>query len=123
MDLQHADFVELSQNLLPLLGGQFAAAAVELDRIGTIGTLQRAAVCQFGEHRQRNPEGLRRRAPLLQHREPVIGGRCWFAVRENVAHGVFSRASVRKPLSARSCSIVTTSPAIASRGAAYLAAS
>ena len=36
---------------------------------------------------------------------------------------VFSRASVRNPLSARSCSMAMTSVAIASRSAAYLAAS
>ena len=60
MDLQHADFGELAQNLLPFLGRQFAAAAVELDRVGAIGALQRAAVRQFGEHRERNAERLRR---------------------------------------------------------------
>src|SRR5437867_9790216 len=47
--------------------------------------------------------------------EPVTGrGAGCFAIGEDVAHDVFSRASVRKPLSARSCSIAMTSVAIAS---------
>ena len=37
MDLQHADFGELGENLLPFLGGEFAAGAVELQRVGAIG--------------------------------------------------------------------------------------
>ena len=123
MDLQHADFGELAQNLLPFLGRQLAAAAVEFDRVGAIGALQRAAVRQLGEHGERNAERLRGRALRFQNREPVAGRGRRFALGENVAHGVFSRASVRKPLSARSCSIPMTSVRIASRGAAYLAAS
>ena len=78
MDLQHADLGELGEHLLPFLGRQFAAAALQLDRIGAIGALQRTAMRQFRKHRERNAERLRRRAALLQHREPVSGiaGRC-----------------------------------------------
>ena len=124
MDLQHADFGELGQNLLPFLGRELAAAAIELDRIGAIGALQRTAMRQLGEHRERNAEGLRGRAARLQHREPVggIAGR-YAGIGQRRAHEVFSRASVKNPLSARSCSMAMTSVAIASRSAAYLAAS
>src|SRR6478735_8728443 len=124
MDLQHADFGELAEHLLPFLGRELAAATIQFDRIGAIGALQRAAVRQFGEHRERNAERLRRRTLRFQNREPVTGrGAGCLVLGEEVAHDVFSRASVRKPLSARSCSIATTSAAIASRGAAYLTAS
>ena len=123
MNLQHADLSELGQHFLPFFGGQLAAGAVELDRVGAIGALQRAAVGELGEHRERNAKGFGGRAALLEDRKPVArAGRRRFAV-ENTAHDVFSRASVKKPLSARSCSMATTSVAIASRGAAYLAAS
>src|SRR6185312_16764613 len=78
---------------------------------------------QLREHRQRNAEGFRNRALLLQHRQAVVGlGRFRIGLGELLAHGVFSRASVKNPLSARSCSIATTSVEIASRAAAYLAA-
>src|ERR1700675_4679848 len=73
MDLQHADFSELRENLLPFLSRQFVAAALQLNRIGAIGTLQRTAMCYFRKHRGRNAESLRRGAALLQHREPVRG--------------------------------------------------
>src|ERR1700675_3489588 len=124
MDLQHPDFGKLGQNLLPFLGRKLAAAAVQFDRIGAIRALQRTAVRQLGKHRERNAKGLRGRAAGFQPREPVTGpAAVGFAGAENFAHDVFSRASVRRPLSARSCSMTTTSVAIASRGAAYLAAS
>ncbi len=48
MDLQHADFGQLGEHLLPLRRGQFAAAALELNRVGAVRTLQRTAVRQFG---------------------------------------------------------------------------
>ena len=114
MDLQHADLGKLGEHLLPFLGRKLAPGAVELHRIGAIGALQRAAVGEFGKHGERNAERLGGRA-RFQRRQPVgarlldIGGRC--------GHGVFSRASVKKPLSARSCSMAMTSAAIASRGA------
>jgi hypothetical protein len=60
MDLQHADFGKFSQNLFPFLGGEFGAAALQFDRIGAIRTLQRTAMRQFSEHRERNAEGFRR---------------------------------------------------------------
>src|SRR6266516_2884768 len=98
-----------------LARGRFAAGEMDL---------QRAAVRQFGEHGEGNAERLRGRTLRFQNREPVAGrGTGCFAIGENVAHDAFSRASVRKPLSARSCSIPITSVRIASRGAAYLAAS
>ena len=74
MDLQHADLGELGENLLPFLGGQLSAGAVEFDRIGAIGALQRAAVRQFREHRKRNAKGLGGRA-RFQRRQPVGGRR------------------------------------------------
>src|SRR5579871_6251170 len=120
MNLQHADFGELGEHLFPFLGGEFAARAVELDRIRAIGALQGTAVGDLGKHRQGNPESLRRRAAGFQRGEAVTGG--GFVIGGH-AHEVFSRASVRKPLSARSCSMPMTSVAIASRGAAYLAES
>src|SRR4029079_19167211 len=124
MDLQHTDFGELAEHLLPFVGRESLAATIQLDRVGAIGALQRAAVRQFGEHRERNAERLRRRTLRFQNREPVAGrGAGCLAIGEEVAHGVFSRASVRNPLSARSCSMATTSVAMASRGAAYLTAS
>src|SRR5467141_2883101 len=97
MDLQHANFRKLGEDLLPFLGCQLAAAALELDRIGAIGALQGAAMRQFGEYR-----------------EPVrgIAGR-HAGICQRWAHGVFSRASVRNPLSARSCSMAMTSAPIA----------
>src|SRR5260370_42501160 len=128
MDLQHAEFGELGQNLLPFLGRQFAAAAIELDRIGTVRALQWTAVRQLGEHGERNTKGLRGRAAGFQHRESVAGRAAFgfatfgFVLAENFTHDVFSRASVRNPFSARSCSMATTSVAIPSRGAAYFIA-
>src|SRR5579883_1181128 len=118
MNLQYADFGEFSENLLPFLGGQFAAGAIERERVRAIGALQWTTVGEFGEHRQRNTESFRRRAAGFEHGQTVVDGR-WFVIRIR-AHEVFSRASVRKPLSARSCSMPMTSVAIASRGAAYL---
>src|SRR6185312_14925117 len=121
MHLQHADLGELGQDLLPFLGGQFRRAAVELNRIGAIGALQRAAMRQLQQHRDRNAIGFRNRLLPLQHGEAVA--RLGRVVVGEFAHEVFSRASVKNPLSARSCSMAITSVKIASRGAAYLAAS
>src|SRR5882757_1210900 len=123
MNLQHADLGQLGKNLLPFLGRQFAAGAVEFERVGAIGTLQRAAMRHLGQHGERNAEGFRGRLVLLQHRQPVLN--CGSRRRAGVgdAHDVFSRACVKNPLSARSCNIATTSVAIASRGAAYFSAS
>src|SRR3954451_21688814 len=123
MHLEHADLGEFAQDFFPFLGGQLLARAVELDRVGAIGTLQRAAMRDLEQHGERNAECLRRRAALLQHREAVAGVGRDGGITEHIAHDVFSRASVRKPLSARSCSMTMTSARIASRGAAYFAAS
>src|SRR5437016_2606373 len=122
MDLQHADFGELRKHFLPFLGRKLAAGAVELDRIGAIGTLQRTAVGQLGKHRERDAEAFRSRAARFQRCQPIAGIGS-LVISENFTHDVFSRACVKNPLSARSCSMATTSVAIASRGAAYLAAS
>ena len=73
MDLQHADFGELGEDLLPFLGRELAAAAIELDRVGAIGALQRTAMRQFGEHRERNAEGLRGRAAISSTASPSEG--------------------------------------------------
>src|SRR5713101_5879568 len=121
MDLQHA---ELREHLLPFIGRQFTAAALQLNRIGAIGTLQRTAMCYFRKHRERNAESLGERAALLQHREPIRGsaGHC-AGIGKRRTHEVLSRASVKNPLSARSCSMAMTSVAIALRSAVYFAAS
>src|SRR5258706_5418687 len=123
MDLQHADFSDLGEHLLPFRRRQLTAAAFQLDRIRAIGTLQRTAMCYFRKHRERNAESLGGRAALLQHRKPVRGsaGRR-VGISKCRTHEVFSRASVKKPLSARSCSMAMTSAAMVSRLAAYLAA-
>src|SRR6266478_5573753 len=124
MDLQHADFSELGEHLLPFFSRQFAAAALQLDRIGAIGALQRTAMCYFRKHRERNTESLSRRAALLQRREPVraAAGHC-AGIGKGRTHEVLSRASVKNPLSARFCSMAMTSVAIALRSAVYFAAS
>src|SRR3984893_16636681 len=123
MDLEHADCSELGEHLLPFLSRQFVAAALQLERMGAIGTLQRTAMCYSREHRERNAESLSRGAALLQHREPVrgIAGR-YAGISKRRTHEVFSRASVKNPLSARSCSMAMTSIAIAPRSAVYFAA-
>ena len=127
MDLQHADLGKLGQNLLPFRRRQLAARAVELERIGAIGALQRAAMRQLGEHRERNAEGLGGRLAGFEHghaiERAVLSGQGGRRIGEYFTHEVFSRASVKNPLSARSCSMAITSVRIASRGAAYLAAS
>ncbi len=55
VNLQHADFGKLGQNLLPFLGRELGAAAIELDRVGAIGALQWAAIGQLGQQ----PQGWR----------------------------------------------------------------
>jgi hypothetical protein len=92
----NADFGELGQYFLPFLGRQFAAAAVEFERIGTIRALQRTAMRQLSQHRERDAKGFRRRTAAFEHREPVMRRR--LAIGEKVAHDVFSRASVKKTL-------------------------
>src|SRR5260370_22426885 len=113
MDLQHADFSELGEHLLPFRRRQLTAAAFQLDRIRAIGTLQRTAMCYFRKHRERNTESLSRRAALLQPREPVRAGAGHCAcIGKRRTHEVLSRASVKNSLSARSCSMAMTSVAI-----------
>src|SRR5260370_717739 len=56
MDLQHADLGEFGENLLPFLSREFATAAVEFDRVRTIGALQRTAMRQLGQHRVRRQD-------------------------------------------------------------------
>ena len=119
MNLQHAHLGQFRKDLLPFLRRQLAAAALQLDGVGAIGTLQRTSMRQFREHGEGNAESLGQRAALLQHRHSIGAGRNF---RTGIGHGrthyVFSRASVRNPLSARSCSIAITSAEIAPRSAA-----
>src|SRR5579871_4988335 len=121
MHLQHTDLGELGQHLLPFLGCELGRTAVELDRVGAIGALQRAAMRQLEQDGDRDAMGFRDGFLPLQHGEAVA--RPGRLMVRGLAHVVFSRASVRNPLSARSCSMASTSVAIASRGAAYLATS
>src|SRR5260370_2258077 len=124
MDLQHADFSELGEHLLPFRRRQLTAAAFQLDRIRAIGTLQRTAMCYFRKHGKRNTESISVRAALLQHGEPVRAGAGHCACTgKGRTHEVLSRASVKNPLSARSCIMAMTSVAIALRSAVYFAAS
>ena len=124
MDLQYADFGELGEHLLPFLSRQFAAATFQLDRIGAIRTLQRTSMRYFREHRERNAECLGERAALLQHRKPVRGRTGHRAgIGKRRTHEALSRASVKNPLSARSCSMAMTSAAITLRSVVYFAAS
>src|SRR5260370_41544767 len=100
MDLQHADFSELGEHLLPFRRRQLTAAAFQLDRIRAIGTLQRTAMCYFRKHRERNTESLSRRAALLQHGEPVRAGAGHSpSTAKDQTHNVLSRASVKNPFS------------------------
>src|SRR5258706_6921271 len=124
MDLQHARFSGLRDHLIPFRRCQLPAAGFQLDRIRAIGTLQRTAMCYFRKHRERNTESLSRRAALLQHGEPVRAGAGHCACTgKGRTHEVLSRASVKNPLSARSCIMAMTSVAIALRSAVYFAAS
>src|SRR5436305_9898937 len=76
---------------------------------------------QLEQDRNGNAIGFRNGFLPLQHGEAVT--RLGRLMVRKIAHDVFSRASVKNPLSARSCSIAITSVAIASRDAAYLATS
>src|SRR5580704_17652339 len=103
MNLQHAYLGELGQNLLPFGRRQFAGAAIELHWIRTIRALQRAAMGHLSQHSKRNAISFRRRTRPLQRCETVLWiilgtGRNWARIGQGWAHGVFSRASVRKPL-------------------------
>src|SRR5258707_7738254 len=110
MDLQHADFSEFGEHLLPFRRRQLTAAAFQLDRIRAIGTLQRTAMCYFRKHRERNTESLSRRAAVLQHGDPVRAGAGHCAcIGKGRTHEVLPRASVKKPLSARSSSMPVNS--------------
>ena len=124
VDLQHADLGEFAQHLLPFVGAEFGVGAIELQRIGAIRTLQRAAMRQFGQHGERNTECLGDRSARFQHGEAVHRLACHLRhIGRRRGHGVGSLASIRNPLSARSCNIATTSAPMSSRGAAYFAAS
>ena len=50
MDLHDAKGRRLADDVAPLLGGQFLAAALQVQRVGAIGALQRTAVGQFRQH-------------------------------------------------------------------------
>ena len=96
MQLQDAEIGCLRQHVEPYLGRQLAGGALQRQRIGAVGALQRAAVRQLGEQ----PD-----------REPARRPRCPGAVRGR-AHAVTT------PLSARSCSMGTMSARMRSTGRA-----
>jgi len=57
------NFGQFREDLFPFLGRQFAAAAIEFNRVGAIGALQAGQRCvSSAEHRERNAEGFRDRA-------------------------------------------------------------
>ena len=53
MQLQHAERRRLVEHAKPGFGVQFAAGALQVQRVGAIGALQRAAMRQFGNQPQR----------------------------------------------------------------------
>ncbi len=57
MQLQHPQRGSLAEHLGPLRGGQFAVAGRQFQRVRAIGTGQRAAMGQLGQHRQRRRGG------------------------------------------------------------------
>ena len=107
MDLQHADFGKLGQNLLPFLGRRARfrrgrARPGSSNRgiaAGSGGSVRQAPQAEC--HRFR---GEPRASSVASPSAPVT-----LMSVDSRAHDVFSRASVRKPLSARSCSMATTS--------------
>src|SRR5882672_4732397 len=62
MHLQHPEARGLAKHPRPGGGVELALPLVHLERIGTIGTAQGAAVGQFGKEAERAVERLRRRA-------------------------------------------------------------
>ncbi len=63
--LQHAQRGGLPEHVDPLLGAELLAAPAERNRVGAVGTLQRAAVGQLRQHRQRRLDGGHRALPAL----------------------------------------------------------
>ncbi|MNE18978.1 hypothetical protein D3C80_1120420 [compost metagenome] len=53
--LRGAQFAGLAEHLDPLRGGQFLALPGEVQRVGAVGALQRAAVGQLGQQPERRP--------------------------------------------------------------------
>ena len=51
--VQHAELAGLTENVDPLCGGKFRANGGQLQRIGAIDAVQRAAVRQFGDEGER----------------------------------------------------------------------
>ena len=98
VQLQYAELARLAQRALPLRRRQLAVGALELDRVGAVGALQRAAVRQLGE--QPDGRARARRRVLLE-----------LLAEDHLAHALTT------PLSARSCSILTTSLFMTSSGA------
>ncbi|CAH0311298.1 hypothetical protein SRABI70_04737 [Pseudomonas sp. Bi70] len=60
-DLRGAHFPRLGHYLEPLSGAQFLALPGEVQRVGTVGALQRAAVGEFGQQPQRQADRHLRR--------------------------------------------------------------
>ena len=94
MELQHAELRRLRQHVEPHLRRQLACDALELERVGAIGTLQRAAMGQLCQHADRCADARLDR-----------GG------------GAAARHATTTPLSASPCSMVTMSARIRSLGA------
>ena len=71
VNLQHAECGGLAQHAFPGFRVEFARFAVELQRIGAIGALQRTAMGQLGEQSDRLIEG-HRTTKCLAARSPSI---------------------------------------------------
>src|SRR5581483_6091185 len=103
MQLEDAEVGSLCQNVEPDLGRQLACHALQLERVGAVRALQRAAMRELGEQPQRRPcavadGGGGARLDLCAHTEMT-------------------------PLSDSSCSSDVMSDRMRSRGALYVAAS
>src|SRR5665648_168967 len=122
MDLQDAHLAGLAHHRAPLLGGELVVDALELDRVGTIAALQRAAMGQLGEHAD-GCEGAQlsghvlaadhARGGLVVHADGLT-----MSVRLELLGHAFTY-----PLSAKPWSRSRTSAVMTSTGAEYSSAS
>src|SRR5215471_11998305 len=108
MHLQYAQFRRFVKHPLPGRGVEFGAGARQLERVRAIGAAQRAAMRQLGQQRQR------RFNPRATHQSRCRGLTTECTV--TLSPGGHERSTF---LSTRSCSILTTSLAMISRGASY----
>ena len=97
MQLQDAEIGRLRQHVEPDFGRQLAGDALQRQRVGAVGALQRAAVRQLGQQ----ADGRERAAAASG-----VG-----------ADAVAARHAVTTPLSARSCSMAMMSARMRSFGA------